>query len=225
MHKAPLKGEIHLALQQYLLNLFPKGEARKEVSFKQLGRIADIVWEKEKLVFEIQYSSISELEVVQRNRDYASIGYQVVWILHDRKYNKSRLTTTEKALKNSPHYFTNFTRFSTGMIYDQFSIIEGDQRILRMSPLEIDLTKPIKIMGKDLGKIKGCLWELCFEGDLLSLARKNEADEYLLKAKTLEENRKVPFSFRKMLSGLFKRFKETYCKALERQLKKVAVDN
>lgn len=157
MGQDSIKGAEHRAVQHYLLNLLPKGEAAIEVAFKELNRIADVVWEKKKLIFEIQCSKVSGEEVKLRNRDYQSAGYKVVWILHDRRFNRQKLSSAEIALIDSPHYFTNINRFSSGIIYDQFDLKRGPFRYFRMEPLEVDLSKPAILLG-----------QISFAGDLAS---------------------------------------------------------
>src|SRR5687767_12314803 len=98
------KSAIHLQLQQRFLHLLPPGECQLERPFKRIHRIADVVWEPQKIVFEIQCSPISLEEVQKRNADYASLGYQVVWILHTKTFNQQRLSAAELYLRTTPCY-------------------------------------------------------------------------------------------------------------------------
>ena len=52
-------------------------------------------------MFEIQCSPITAREIEERNSDYQSLGYQVIWILHDSLYNKGRLTAAEYFLQEA----------------------------------------------------------------------------------------------------------------------------
>ena len=161
------KSLRHLGVQLYLLALFSKGECSLEVRFEGIGRIADVVWHKKKLIFEVQCSPITAAEVEARNRDYAKLGYQVVWLFHDARFNRRRVTAAEAFVQKDPHYFTNIDRHGNGMIYDQFEMIQNGVRKFRMSPLAVDLTIPT---GAG------------FSGDYLDLCAKKEPSSYLERA-------------------------------------------
>lgn len=133
------KSEVHLRIQLHLLWLLPKGEAEMEVPFLSISRIADIAWTVKKIIFEIQCSSISYREIKKRTLDYLSIGYQPVWILHDRIYNKEKLTSQEIFLQNHPHYFTNTTQPASVLIYDQLQIIHRNIRLYKGSKIPVHI--------------------------------------------------------------------------------------
>lgn len=67
------KSVQHLAVQYFFLDRLPEGECALEHSFPEIGRIGDVVWFQEKIVFEIQCSFITAAEVQARNSDYASL--------------------------------------------------------------------------------------------------------------------------------------------------------
>ncbi len=136
------KGIEHLQTQLYIKKLLPEGETHLEVRFPSINRIADVVWEKKRLVFEIQFSPISAEEVKARNQDYKRQGYEVVWILHDEQYNKPKVSGAEKFLFNKPHYFTNIDHEGEGLIYDQLSQVLRGRRVKSGEILPIDLTSP-----------------------------------------------------------------------------------
>ena len=50
------KGAIHLQLQSYFLHQLPIGDCHLECPFPSIGRIADVAWLSQKIVFEIQCS-------------------------------------------------------------------------------------------------------------------------------------------------------------------------
>ncbi len=131
------KSAEHLHTQLYFLNQLPKNECFLEWRFPNINRIADVVWTPKQIVFEIQCSSISAEEVLQRNQDYLGVGFEVVWILHDKRFNQRLLTGAEHCLQALPHYFTNIDENGEGIIYDQFSWIEKGSRLHRMTPLPI----------------------------------------------------------------------------------------
>ena len=170
------KGAIHIQLQSYFFQQLPSCDCQLELSFPSIRRIADVAWFSEKIVFEIQYSPISAEEVLARTRDYRSLGWEVVWILHDHRYNQIRLSAAENALRSSPHFFTNFNRFGEGIIYDQFDLCDHSFRLHRLPPLPVaavqmvrNLKSSVK-MNYSLRKLEDRVrdWPLSFEGDLLS---------------------------------------------------------
>ena len=145
------KGMPHLMLQHFIKNLIPDGEVELECRFPLIGRIADVAWHSKSLIFEIQCSPISLEEVKNRNKNYASIGYQVVWIFHDSLYNKHRLSSAEDFLRGEPHYFTNMNEEGEGGIYDQFSLITDRKRIHRLPALPINLSFPKSLSSNSSG--------------------------------------------------------------------------
>lgn len=169
------KGMPHLICQVNLKNALPEGESEIECRFPLISRIADVAWHARKIVYEIQYSPISAEEVLGRTSAYQSIGYQVVWILSDRRFNQFALSAAEDALLKLPHYYTNMDENGIGFIYDQFSCIQKGLRIYRLQQLPIDPTCPYAI-GKDMmegfsqihGKIieRASFWKMGFVGDL-----------------------------------------------------------
>ncbi|MEM8728221.1 MAG: competence protein CoiA family protein, partial [Chlamydiota bacterium] len=80
----------HQAVQRAIGTALP--QVILEKSFPEIHRIADVVYPPKKIIYEIQYSPITLKEVQQRNRDYATLGYTVIWILHDRHFNRKILS-------------------------------------------------------------------------------------------------------------------------------------
>ena len=147
-----------------------------EQRFPSINRIADVVWFSQKIVFEIQCSPISALEVIQRNQDYQKEGWRVVWILHDQRYNQTYLSPAEIALQNHPHYFSNMNESGAGMIYDQFDIVDKGVRQSRLGGLKVDLTQPMLINRElqnkpalNLARRRLMEWTIYFGGDLIDL--------------------------------------------------------
>ncbi|MGA8164381.1 MAG: competence protein CoiA family protein [Waddliaceae bacterium] len=136
------KSLIHIQVQKSLQRLLPNEQCVLEKIFPQIGRIADAVWEEKHLIFEVQCSGISGEEVKQRNEDYASLGYQVVWILHDKRFNRRKVTAAERALRTSPHYFTNMDAEGRGYFYDQVDVIVKGRRYRMHKPFPITLSQP-----------------------------------------------------------------------------------
>lgn len=139
----------HKEIQKKILHLLPEGETRMEKRFPAIHRIADIAWLPQRIIFEVQCSPISLSEIKARKKDYASLGYTLVWILHDRRFNRKWPTIAELFARSGPCYFTNGNHF-----YDQVEIVKGRHRLYRGPPLSINLSAPLKK--------KNCLY---FSGD------------------------------------------------------------
>lgn len=168
------KSLVHLQVQQKLSAILPLDESDLEHRFPSIQRVADVVWKPQKLIFEVQCSAIYAEEILARNRDYASLGYQVVWILHDKRYNKSRMTAAEQVLEHLPHYFTNIDSKGRGCIYDQFALFVHGIRKHRQKPLAINPSLPMaiteqKIQGQLPKKLHSRMktWPVFFSGDLI----------------------------------------------------------
>lgn len=132
----------HLAVQKYIQNKLPKGEIQLEVPFP--SHVADVVWKKEKLIFEVQCSKMQIKEAKKRIEDYNKLGYTVVWILHDLTFNKRFVKPLERFLRNSCCYYTNITTSGHGFIYDQFELYEWNKRSILSPPLVINISKRTK---------------------------------------------------------------------------------
>ncbi len=135
------KSIEHIQVQEYLLQQFEESTCTLEKPFPRIARIADVVWETEKLIFEVQCSPISPEEIEARNKDYLSEGYTVIWIFHDKRFNKRNVSAAEIFLRDEPYYYTNINKGGTGIIYDQFSSIQGNKKHKLSSPLVVNLTQ------------------------------------------------------------------------------------
>lgn len=185
------KGPIHLQLQSFFVNQLPPGDCALEYRFPSIDRIADVAWHSQKIVFEIQYSPISAEEVLARNRDYQKVGWTVVWILHDHRFNQVRLSAAEIALRSSTHYFSDMDRSGKGMIYDQFDIPAHGLRKARLSKLPVDCSElrfqelaawPLELLGQ-----RASQWKVSFQGDLASLCLDSPTSNYLQEALAKEK--------------------------------------
>lgn len=157
------KGMPHLHLQKMIQDAFPPGIIQLERRFPSLGRIGDAVHEELKIVFEIQCSPISFKEIEERNRDYAQLGYRVLWIFHDQQFNQKRLSEAEFFLK-SAYYFSNMNKEGQGEIYDQFAHVRGTIRKQRLSRLLLDITQVCLTNGAGPSREN---WQLRVKGDHL----------------------------------------------------------
>ncbi|MFC2049496.1 competence protein CoiA [Chlamydiota bacterium] len=163
------KSLIHLQIQCALQSMLSPEEIQLERRFPRIARIADVVWPAQKLIFEVQVSPISSLEVRARNRDYAQEGYQVVWILHDRRFNRSRVSGAEVALRFSPHYFTNMDALGKGIFYDQHAHFRFKRRQTRSHRFPVRFKRLFPINPKQLPRHfpeERKRWPFSFEGDL-----------------------------------------------------------
>lgn len=133
------KTAQHLELQYYFFNQLPQNDCYLEHRFNSINRIADVVWISQKIIFEIQCSPITGEEVKQRIRDYQSLGYTVIFIFHDKQFNRLCLTAAEAALKQSLYYYSNFDANGNGTIYDQLSFDIGAKRLARSQSFPIDI--------------------------------------------------------------------------------------
>ena len=174
------KSMTHIQAQCFIQNLLPAGEAFLEMRFPEINRVADVVWTNQKIIFEIQCSPITAGEVEARNGDYQRLGYHVVWILHDSRYNQWRMTAAEMFLRDCPHYFTNLDTEGKGTIYDQFDVVHKGLRKKALSPLNVDLGSPQNFASqqkRDLPQyIESRLmkWPFCFSGNLIDSCLQSE---------------------------------------------------
>ncbi len=173
------KSAAHLQTQLSIVQSLPAGEAAMERAFPEIARIADVAWEKEKIVFEIQCSPISLKEAQERCSDYKKLGYTPVWILHVRQFNRRKISASENFLRKTGAYYTNFDEKGHGEITDQFEINKMQRRLFRGPPVRVDLSKPkaAGLIAEDFPlaiKIRKH-WPLSFYGDLLDrfLKQKN----------------------------------------------------
>ncbi|MBS4167543.1 competence protein CoiA family protein [Parachlamydia sp. AcF125] len=166
------KSMEHLQIQTYLYSLLSPADCILERPFPEVSRIADVVWLSQKLIFEVQCSPITQEEVQKRSQDYRKCGYEIVWILHDRTFNRWRLCGAEVFLQAHTHYFTNIDKEGKGIIYDCFAWIEGGIRQQKMSPVEVKLNfpticPPIEKKLPQFLKRRLATWKLHFQGDLI----------------------------------------------------------
>lgn len=132
------KTEDHLLAQLQLQKIFPEGTLQLERPFIKINRIADICWEKEKIVFEIQCSQLTEKEAAERIRDYQSMGYRTVWLLDDKRYNKRLIRPAEEYLRKQGAYYLSIR---SSECYDQFEIFLEGRRIKKGKQMRVNLQK------------------------------------------------------------------------------------
>jgi competence protein CoiA len=133
------KSERHLLIQLAIQKKLPPNEAQLEKPFPQIQRIADLVWEKKKIIFEIQCSPISENEAKARIFEYQSLGYEVIWILDDRLFNKKHVSRAENLIRIHSGYF--ISQGNSFLIFDQLETIKNRKRVKKGEKCLIDLAK------------------------------------------------------------------------------------
>ena len=175
--KNAIKSAIHLQVQLRLKKIFPN--ALLEYYFPEITRFADVVVPSKKLIFEVQCSPISLFEVRARQAAYGKTGFQLIWILHEKNFNKRRLSDAEIYLRQCPSYFTNITGQGNGYIYDQFELVTNVKRFYIGKKCSVNL-KQSYYFKKDMfaNCPKSLLdraqkWPLFFKDDLLYRIWKN----------------------------------------------------
>jgi competence protein CoiA len=194
------KSQEHVQAQLKLWNLIDSSEAQLECPFLAIGRIADVAWHARKTIFEIQCSPITEEEVQQRNRDYNSLGYDVIWILHEKKFNQRTVSAAERYLRSTGCYFTNLDAYGRGMFYDQFEVIKASRRLFKGPPLPLSLTQiyslsEIEWPHSDLPQAcstRRSQWTFYTQGDLLDRLVHQNSPSQIAKQMRNIENRYAP---------------------------------
>lgn len=192
------KSMEHLQVQFRILEALTENACSLEVRFPEINRIADCVWHKPKIIFEIQCSPISAAEVRLRNSDYRKIGYEVIWILHDKQFGMKRLSAAEMYLASHVHYFTNIDFQGKGSFYDQFTVMDGihkkyvsERKEFLFSELvsherSLKLPRNIPLLVQE--KMKNSVYH--FKGDLIEACLQGENEELIAKLFQLEKNKK-----------------------------------
>lgn len=176
------KTEQHIAIQRLIQQQIGIAYCVEEMRFTAIGRVADVAWPEKKLIFEVQCSPISAQEVQERNSDYASCGWDVVWVLYDKTFNQKRVSEAEKLLFARTHYYSDGV-----CIYDQVYVMHGGswrkQLVIKRS-IFLDTIAPLSF-GDELPKLayvlykRFCSWSHYTEGDYLWAAL--YADEKVVK--------------------------------------------
>lgn len=160
------KSEEHLFLQNSICRALGPSAAM-EVRFDEIGRIADVFCQERRLVVEVQCSPISDEEIRSRTEAYESLGYSVIWILHDKTFKKKRLTSAEEYLQKRTHYYT-----SQGIIYDECHVVISRFRKMASLCKQVDIAalnpvEPAVAISNAMRQRKEN-WKYSARGDLLS---------------------------------------------------------
>lgn len=203
------KGKDHLFVQTYLLALLGK-KGVMERRFNSIRRIADIVWESKKIIFEIQCSPICEEEVEAREQDYRSLGYAIVWLLKEGVFNRRKVSGGEMAMRSYPSIFFKLEKNKKIFFYDQFEMFTSSKRSFSgekcaVNPLVPMLMPPLqrikikKLPNFIFNRLKA--HPLYFSGDLIDLMLKDPKGLIAFKLQLLEDN-VVTDKSNMLLSGL-----------------------
>lgn len=209
------KGMEHLQTQLFLRELIgPSCELEKR--FPYIGRIADVAWPAERLIFEVQYSPMTPDELLERNQDYRSQDYEVIWIFHDHRYNRPKWTEVEIAAQSGLFFYTNIDEWGRGWIYDQVDAIRGRQRIFLLPPLGVHLgnirkevRESLRIAPRELRKRYAQRLPI-FEGDWMSDIKNSEVKQAALWEQIQERG---TFSLKQTI---FSTIRDYWCSLLER---------
>jgi competence protein CoiA len=208
------KSQEHLELQSHISRLCGPS-ASQEVRFESIGRIADVAWEEQKIIFEIQCSPISAEEVESRIMDYNSLGWSVIWILYDRCFRHRKETGAEHFLEAHPHYF-----FHGHEIYDCYDLCFQGMRLRKSHERFIDITQIKKraqaggttLLPRVLEK-RAATWPLHIQDDFLD----HIDNPHFFEADCLfEKNLISPPQKKQGIERYFQIFKEIYYLLLER---------
>lgn len=179
------KSLPHIQTQLYLQQQLPPGELFLEHRFPHIGRIADAAWIPYQCVFEVQCSPISREEVLSRMSDYAKEGWHVIWLLHERRFNRAKgASRLDPVFQTIPHYFTNIDERGKGYLYDQFAVWKDRWRTHKLHPLPLLFsspkpfpsfpTPPLHLLQK-----RQASWPIFLPGDLFTLSCQTPLSPYL----------------------------------------------
>lgn len=221
------KSQEHLQVQLFLQKSIGIQDCVLEKSFKQIHRIADVVWTSKKIIFEVQCSSILADDVKKRNEDYESLGFTVIWILHHNRFNQKRVSAAESFLHTLPCYFTNIDKMGRGFIYDNFWLMEKGFRVFSTQNFLVSIRSLKDNLSKSLQKrkeeIPDLLWEKLgkqkyyFEGDLMDQLLNKDVSPHLFKEALKIQKKKLKWGFKELFFACILRpYKILFNMALER---------
>lgn len=217
--KNAIKSAIHLQVQLRLKKIF--SDALLEYYFPEITRFADVVIPSKKLIFEVQCSPISLFEVRARQAAYAKTGFQLIWILHEKTFNKRQLSDSELYLRQHPSYFTNITSQGHGYIFDQFELTANVKRFYIGKKCPVDFRQTYYFKENILKDVPQALctrirsWPLFFKNDLIYRIWQNP--EFSNELKQLEIERAKSWK-RQELNRWISRLKARYQLWLHKKL-------
>lgn len=192
------KSAAHIALQNQIQKALGT-DCDQEVPFPEIGRIADLAWKREKIVIEVQCSPIASQEVEARTKDYASIGWEVVWILHSRSFNALSPSPTVRSLDRTTHYFANAHGEIQDMIWRKWFGVDIST-LRRRQDRHSQEAHPEPLQKRLL------YWSCTAEGDVLW--QKEQGNLKIRRQKFLEKVPSIPY-----LRALFSKI-SSFCRSL-----------
>lgn len=102
------KSDLHRNIQLYLQDALAHEKGALEVPFSTIGRIADFVLLEKKIIIEIQTSKIGLAEVLNRIEDYRSVGFRLIWLMHEVLFSKTPPLPVIRFLEANSGYFISF---------------------------------------------------------------------------------------------------------------------
>ena len=143
MNKKYINNRLHLAVQHKIASWIGKNECVLEHRVKE--HIADIYWQAQNTVFEVQCSPISLKEASRRTKDFEKLKINIIWILHQKTYNKVHMSPAETYLvKNKKVYYCNISQSGDGIVFDQEEAILFHKRLHKTPPQEVLFHLPRK---------------------------------------------------------------------------------
>ena len=141
MNKKYINNRLHLAVQLKIASLIGDNACVLEHRVKE--HIADIYWESQNTVFEVQCSPISLKEAARRTKDFEKLKMNIIWILHQKTYNKIHMSPAETYLvKKKKVYYCNISQSGDGIVFDQEEAISFHKRLYKTPPQEVKLHLP-----------------------------------------------------------------------------------
>jgi competence protein CoiA len=224
------KSERHLLIQLDIQKKLPIGKAVLEKQFRNIKRIADVAWEEKKIVFEIQCSPISDEEVKERIESYRSIGYEIIWILDERKFNKYRMSKAEELIRKQCGYFVGNSNhpIKPFLFYDQLEIFHNQRRLkkgektilnlatINLIPKNLSLPSAPKQVKERFARAKYYLSQDIFEKIITS-----DFQEVLRQWALLEKSLYKRDTKKEFFQKIFRKYiKNPYIRALQSLLKR-----
>ncbi|MBM3195512.1 MAG: hypothetical protein FJZ62_02030 [Chlamydiae bacterium] len=80
------KSPLHRKIQFFLQKSYGGDDLYLEKKFPSVRRTADLVLMGQKKIIEVQTSLIGIKEMMERERDYRSLGFEVTWLLYDKVF-------------------------------------------------------------------------------------------------------------------------------------------
>ena len=117
--------------------------------------------------------------------DYERLGFRVIWVLHDKHFNKKMLSRAEAFLRKKTCYYSNLDANGKGEIYDQFERLSHRWRRYKSKPFPIDLSHP-SLMSLSLKEAPPYIeqrtrgWSLYHRGDIVDLFLSGKLSSSLL---------------------------------------------